>query len=132
MREAHLAAQADMTLCSVVPREPWEYGRIIKDADGQVVDVVEERDCTPEQRAIRELNAGYYVFNRPQVWDVLDSLGNTNRAGEYYITDMARAYATRGGKVIAVEAPEEVAVGVNTPEQLEQIEAVLSARAAGA
>lgn len=128
LRAAHLAAGADATLLSIVPAEPLEYGRIIYD-NGRIIDVIEERDCTPEQKRLRELNAGFYVFNRPAIWDVLASLSNRNLAGEYYITDVARYYGRRGGKVIAVQAPEELALGVNTPEQLARVGALLQRRA---
>lgn len=128
MRAAHRAQGADMTLASMVPQTPLEYGRVIHGPDGGVVNVIEERDCTPEQAAIRELNIGLYVFNRPRCWELLAGLGSTNAAGEYYITDMAGQYAGRGGRVIAVELPEEAGLGVNTVEQLAQAERLLLAR----
>ena len=128
MRQAHLAAAADMTLVSAVPSQPLEYGRVIHGPDGGVIDVIEERDCSPQQKALRELNLGFYVFNAPAVWPVFESLGNENKAGEYYITDMARAYARRGGRVTAVAVPEIVGSGVNTPEQLAWIDGLLRER----
>lgn len=127
MRAAHVAAAADATLLYVAPEQPLEYGRLIRKDNGEVVDVIEERDCTAEQKRIRELNAGFYVFNAPAVWTALASLSNSNQAGEYYITDVARFYG-RDGKVVAVKAPDEMALGVNTPEQLRQVEATLLGR----
>lgn len=126
----HREAAADASLLYVVPAEPLEYGRLIFGPDGGVVDVVEERDCTPAQKAIRELNAGFYVFNAPAIWTVLDSLRNDNRAGEYYVTDVPRHYGARGGRVIGVAAPAEMALGVNTPEQLQRVETTLLGRGA--
>jgi len=126
----HRAAVADASLLYVVPSQPLEYGRLIFGPDGRVLDVVEERDCTPDQKAIRELNAGFYVFNAPAIWQVLESLRNDNRAGEYYVTDVPRQYGARGGRVIGVAAPAEMALGVNTPEQLQRVEATLLGRGA--
>jgi len=126
----HREAQADASLLYVVPSEPLEYGRLVFGPDGGVLDVVEERDCTPEQRAIRELNAGFYVFNAPAIWQVLESLRNDNHAGEYYVTDVPRHFGARGGRVIGVAAPAEMALGVNTPEQLQRVEATLLGRGA--
>jgi bifunctional UDP-N-acetylglucosamine pyrophosphorylase/glucosamine-1-phosphate N-acetyltransferase len=128
LRTTHLAHDAEMTLASMVPAQPYEYGRVIHGADGYVVDIVEERDCTPAQRVLRELNVGMYVFNRPAVWRVFAELGNANKAGEYYITDMARHCAQRGGRVVAVEVDEETGLGVNTVEQLAHVEELLLAR----
>jgi len=130
MRDRHVADGAAMTLTSTVPAKPLEYGRVIRGADGFVLDIVEERDCTPEQAAIRDLNVGFYVFEAPGVWPVLESLGSTNAAGEYYITDMARAYSRQGGRVTAVQVPEVVGCGVNTPEQLAHIDGLLRSRGA--
>lgn len=113
---------------TMTPAVPLEYGRILRDADGWVVDTVEERDCTPEQRAIRELNAGFYAFWAPEIWSVLGSLGSDNQAGEYYITDVARYYGRRGERVAGVRADETVCLGVNTPEQLARAEALLLER----
>lgn len=131
LREQHVAQRADATLLTITPERPLAYGRVIHGPDGLVVDVVEERDCTDEQKALRELNAGFYVFNAPAVWDGLASLGNRNRAGEYYVTDMARYYGRGGGRVVAVEADETVAMGVNTPEQLAAVEDMLQRRLSG-
>jgi len=129
MRAAHEAAQADLTLLYVAPETPLEYGRLIRAESGYVVDIVEERDCTPEQRAIRELNVGSYVFNAPDIWQALAALKNDNKAGEYYVTDVARYYGRGDGRVVAVEAPDDMALGVNTPEQLRRVEQILQARA---
>lgn len=130
LREQHVETGADATLLSVVPAQPLEYGRLIRDETGAIVDVIEERDCTPAQTAIRELNAGFYVFNAPDIWRVLNSLSNDNQAAEYYITDVARHYGRGAGKVMAVEAPAEMATGVNTPEQLREVERILLDRKA--
>ena len=130
MLAQHRAAAADASLLYVTPDEPLEYGRLIRAADGNVTEVIEERDCTPQQKAIRELNAGFYVFNAPAIWQVLESLGNDNLAAEYYVTDVPRHYGARGGKVIGVAAPAEMALGVNTPEQLQRVEATLLGRGA--
>lgn len=115
-------------LVSMIPAEPLEYGRVIRGDDGLVMDTIEERDCTPEQRALRELNAGFYAFWCPEIWQVLESLQCDNQAGEYYITDVARHYGRRGEPVVAVIAPEEVCLGVNTPAQLARAQGLLIAR----
>jgi bifunctional UDP-N-acetylglucosamine pyrophosphorylase/glucosamine-1-phosphate N-acetyltransferase len=131
MRETHVGQGAAMTLTSTVPARPLEYGRVIRDGQGRIQAIVEERDCTSEQAAVRELNVGFYVFDAPGVWPVLASLASNNKAGEYYITDMARSYASRGEKVVSVRVPEQVGSGVNTVEQLAWIEGLLTERQTG-
>ncbi len=128
LREDHVRRQAAASLLYVTPPQPLEYGRLVRQANGDLLDVVEERDCTPEQRQIRELNVGFYLFNAPQIWQVLGSLKNDNRAAEYYITDVPRHYAKQGGTVVPVPAPDAMALGVNTPEQLREVERQLLAR----
>lgn len=134
LRQAHDQARAAAgdapagALVTVVPEQSLPYGRVLRSADGNVVDIVEERDATDEQRALRELNAGFYAFDAPAIWEVLAGIDNVNQQAEYYLTDVPRLIAARGGRVVAVEAPAEVGVGVNTPDQLAEVTALLERR----
>lgn len=125
LRAEHERSGADMVLTTVMPAAPLEYGRVIRDADGAVQGIIEERDCTPEQAAVRELNIGFYVFETPGIWSVLEGLSTANAQGEMYITDTAAAYARAGGRVAAVQVPERIGLGVNTTEQLAAMDALL-------
>lgn len=102
------------------------YGRVIRAADGGFARIVEDKDCTPEERAVRELNAGVYVFEAEPLLEALGSLRQDNAQGEYYLTDVPALLLARGRKVGVCDtcAPEEM-LGVNTPDQLEQVERVL-------
>ena len=99
------------------------YGRILRDESGAFKQVVEDKDCTPEQRQIRELNAGVYVFDCQELLACLNLLKNNNAQGEYYLTDVPALMQERGGKIglCRVELDEQI-IGVNTPEQLETVE----------
>ena len=107
------------TLLSGTTEETLPYGRVLKDENGEFLQVVEDRDCTPEQKAIRELNVGIYAFDCKELLACLDLLRNNNAQQEYYLTDVPALMKQRGGKVsvYAAELNEQI-LGVNTPEQL--------------
>ena len=103
----------------------WDlpYGRILRGEDGAFLGVVEDRDCTPEQKAIRELNVGVYVFDSRKLFAALSQLKNNNAQQEYYLTDVPailRAQWDRVGACCACKGAE--LIGVNTVEQLRMVE----------
>ena len=103
----------------------WDlpYGRILRDEGGAFLGVVEDRDCTPEQKAIRELNVGVYVFDCRKLFDALGKLKNDNAQQEYYLTDVPAILRQEGGKVGACCACHDgELIGVNTVEQLKMVE----------
>ena len=107
------------TLLSGTTEEKLPYGRVLKDESGEFLQVVEDRDCTPEQKAIRELNVGIYAFDCKELLACLDLLRNNNAQQEYYLTDVPALMKQRGGKVSVYTAElNEQILGVNTPEQL--------------
>ena len=99
------------------------YGRILRDENGEFIRVVEDKDCTPEQKAIRELNAGVYAFDCQELLACLELLKNDNAQGEYYLTDVPELMRQRGGKIglCYVELGMQI-IGVNTPQQLQEVE----------
>lgn len=117
------------TLLSGLSQEELPYGRVIRDGDGAFARIVEDRDCTPEEKAVRELNAGVYLFRAPELFEALGHLRCDNAQGEYYLTDVPTWLLERGGKVGVCCActPEEM-LGVNTPAQLEQVERAILRR----
>lgn len=122
-REREGAAAALLT-CEV--EDPRGYGRIVRDASGRFLDIVEERDATPEQKQIHEMNPGLYCF---QVEDLLGALGeltDDNRQGEYYLTDIPRILRRQGERVLAVRSddPGELR-GINDRRQLAEAEVAL-------
>ena len=103
----------------------WDlpYGRILRGDDGCFLGVVEDRDCTPEQKAIRELNVGVYVFDSKKLFAALRQLKNDNAQKEYYLTDVPAILRREGGRVGACCACEGAElIGVNTVEQLQMVE----------
>lgn len=111
------------TLLSGVAEEQLPYGRVIRDEMGSFVKIVEEKDCNPEEKAVRELNAGVYLFRAPELFEALGHLRCDNAQGEYYLTDVPGWLLKQGKKVgICSCCTAEEMLGVNTPAQLEQVE----------
>lgn len=126
--EQHRAQSALLTMLSFRPHSPTGYGRVLRDQEGQVIGIVEERDASPQQRQIGEVNSGIMCIEADWLWEALDQLQPSPVKGEYYLTDLVElAVADRGpGAVLAVEARDErEAWGINNRVQLAQAEAVL-------
>ena len=119
----HLAEQNACTLLSGTSDRGLRYGRVLRDETGVFVRVVEDADCTPEQLAIRELNAGVYVMDAVALRPALRELRPDNAQGELYLTDVPELLKQRGLRVGVCRSayPDEI-LGVNTVEQLEMVE----------
>lgn len=96
----HLDTGAGATVLTAELEDPSRYGRVMRDESGSVLGIVEEKDATPEERAIREVNTGTYCFKR-RVFDLLESVGTENAQGEYYLTDALSAFRREGASVEA-------------------------------
>ena len=86
--EFHKANNSDITVMSTIFNNPTNYGRIIRDTDNSLKCTVEEKDATPEQKAVKEVNAGIYCLNWGKVKTAFSQLKTNNAQGEYYLTDI--------------------------------------------
>lgn len=122
----HLEQGNECTMLSARLPEGGSYGRVIRETDGTFQRIVEARDCTPEQAAVTEVNTGTYVFHIPALLSVLDQLSKDNAQGELYLTDVPALLKARGQRVGLCDtcSPNEM-LGVNTVEQLAQVETLL-------
>jgi len=112
-----------LMICEV--QNPYGLGRIIRQADGSVAKIVEEKDASSEQKAICEVNPGMYIFNE-HVFSLAEQLNNHNAAGEYYITDLVDIYLRAGYGVKPFKvADEREVLGVNNRKQLAEIDTIL-------
>jgi bifunctional UDP-N-acetylglucosamine pyrophosphorylase/glucosamine-1-phosphate N-acetyltransferase len=121
--------QAACLLGTAVLDDPTGFGRIVRDSAGRFLRIVEERDCTPEERAITEINPSCYVFELPELWTALDQIDTSNVQGEYYLTDAPAHLRKMGRKVIALNVlhPDDI-LGVNTRQHLATAEGIMQAR----
>lgn len=94
MLHQHLQRRSVLSLMTTIVDDPTHYGRIIEDAQGQVVAIVEEKDATPEQRKIKKINAGIYCVDVSFLLHTLKGVGSNNKQGEVYLTDIvAKAHS---------------------------------------
>ena len=125
----HRRESAAATLATSVIENPQGYGRIVRDAAGRLARIVEQKDASESERAIREINPSYYCLRADALFDALSQVGNRNASGEYYITDVFGILRDAGRTVAAVDAvPSEDVLSINDPAQLAEVDAILRAR----
>ncbi|WP_309643888.1 bifunctional UDP-N-acetylglucosamine diphosphorylase/glucosamine-1-phosphate N-acetyltransferase GlmU [Phenylobacterium sp.] len=122
------AEGAPLALLGFEPADPLLYGRLIRGADGHVLRIVEAKDCTPEQKAVRACYAGMLAADRATLFGWLDRVTNDNAKGEYYLTDIVGLATAEEAMVRAAFAPESAVMGCDTPMQLSQAEAIFQHR----
>ena len=126
---AHRTAENAATALSIESARDLPYGRLVKDDEGNLLEVVEAADATDEQLAIRELNASIYAFAAPDLWRAVEGLDARNAQGELYLTDTIRQLAQAGRPVGShLTADAAVAEGVNTRADLAHAAALLRDR----
>ncbi len=129
--ELHRKEANGATVLSAILEDATGYGRIIRDAEGNFVKIIEHKDATEDELLVKEVNSGMYVFNSEALSASLELLSNDNAAGEYYLTDTIALIKKIGLKVSAMpltgNAIDEIR-GVNTPEQLKEAEEIMISR----
>ena len=129
--DLHRRTHAAASLATAVLEDASGYGRIWRDAQGRFKAIVEQKVCTPEQLAIREVNPSYYCFNTAGLFSSLARVTRNAVSGEYYLTDTLELLLKDGKRVEVVEAvPPEDVLSINTPEDLAKVDALYRARGA--
>jgi UDP-N-acetylglucosamine diphosphorylase/glucosamine-1-phosphate N-acetyltransferase len=127
--EKHRVSGASATLATAVIDDPTGYGRIVRDGAGRFVAIVEQKNCTPEQLAIREVNPSYYCFDAKALFGALPRVTRNALTNEYYLTDVPALLMRGGQRVEVLEAvPAEDVLSINTPEDLARVDAIYRAR----
>jgi UDP-N-acetylglucosamine diphosphorylase/glucosamine-1-phosphate N-acetyltransferase len=131
--DAHNAAAATVTIGTTVvdtytgDQEVFNfYGRVIRNENNRVDRVVEYKDATEAERAVKEVNVSYYCFSADWLWKNIDSLGNNNAAHEFYLTDIVHIARAEGKNIEACILPNPECLGINTKEQLDQVEKAIN------
>lgn len=119
----------DAVVISADVEDPSGYGRIVRDSSGSFKRIVEHRDASKDEKNIKEINSGMYIFSAEKLADALQLLKNDNDQGEYYLTDTLEIILAKGHKVgvYKVQDSNEV-LGANDREQLEMLASILERR----
>lgn len=127
--EAREASSAAAVVLTMVPPDPHGYGRIVRDARGALIGIVEQKDCNEHERALTECNSGVYCFGVTELLAHLDDLSTDNAQGEYYLTDVVRLCRDEGLVVEALVCEDQTeALGVNSRIQLAEATALMQRR----
>lgn len=125
----HRSQGAQGTLATSVIENPDGYGRIVRDGSGGFVSIVEQKDATPEQLAIREVNPSYYCFDAGSLFDALARVERNGSSGEYYVTDVPEILLGDGGRIEVIDAvPPEDVLSINTGEDLREVDRIYRSR----
>jgi bifunctional UDP-N-acetylglucosamine pyrophosphorylase/glucosamine-1-phosphate N-acetyltransferase len=127
--DAHAAVDRAVTVLTAEVEDPFGYGRILRDASGDVTAIVEEKEASPEQAAVREINSGVFAFDGAFLADALGRIGNDNAKGEYYLTDVVHI-ARAEGRTVGAHRIDDVmqTEGANDRAQLAGLAAELNRR----
>jgi bifunctional UDP-N-acetylglucosamine pyrophosphorylase/glucosamine-1-phosphate N-acetyltransferase len=123
--ETHHAAQAAATIVTAMVDRPYGYGRIVRTA-GKIARIVEERDASPAERAIKEINSGIYAFDLAPLWDALRSIAPKNAQAEFYLTDLVGIYRRRKLPVetLVLQSADETR-GINSRSELAEVSRIV-------
>ena len=129
--DAHRRGEAAATVLSAELADPTDYGRIVRDAEGRVEAIVEEKTATPEQRAIREVNSSIYSFTLARLWPALAAVRPSNAHRELYLTDAIALLRQSNERVLGqIAADANEILGCNTRASLSDVDRIFRARKA--
>ena len=121
LRDEQARASAAVTVLSIEPPGPLPYGRVLRDEEGNLRAIVEERDASADELAVRELNTSIYLFATEDLWPALESLERDNAQGELYLTDAVGEIVADGKRGAVYRAPDPiVGLGINNRAELAQ------------
>jgi bifunctional UDP-N-acetylglucosamine pyrophosphorylase/glucosamine-1-phosphate N-acetyltransferase len=115
----HQKKGSDATILTVIFKNPLPYGRIIRNKQGRVTRIIEEKDASPAERLIKEVSTSHYCFKAEKVLPLLSKIRNNNVKKEYYLTDIIELLYKRGGKIDTIPVRDPLVLfGINTRSDL--------------
>jgi UDP-N-acetylglucosamine diphosphorylase/glucosamine-1-phosphate N-acetyltransferase len=128
-REFHNSSGATATVMTTEFDDPTGYGRIIKDKNGDILKIVEQKDANDSEKAVKEINSGVYIIDKDSLFESLKHISSDNASREYYLTDVVQVLKSQNKKVstFLIDDNSEIQ-GINTVEQLMQAESIMNAR----
>ena len=122
IKDEHIKEDRNATVITATLDDPTGYGRIIRNQNGDLLKIVEEKDCTTDEKKIKEWNPGIYIFKIPQLFSELKRIKSNNAANEYYLTDVIELIKENSPvQAKKINDPSEV-IGINTTTQLNSLE----------
>ena len=112
----------DAVILTMIPKDPFGYGRVIKNDSGLATEIIEEKDASTEQKKINEVFTGIMITKGEILLSSLDEVNNNNAAGEYYLTDVIKIASKKGVKINPIVVEETEVLGANTKSELHEIE----------
>lgn len=126
---SHRDSGAAATVLTAILEDPSGYGRILRDAQGHVVGIVEQKDASEQQQEIKEISSGIYIFQKRPLFQGLKHITQENAQKEYYLTDVFQYFWRKGLPVRAVPANDPIEIGgINTLQQLDEARAEYARR----
>jgi len=123
----HFTSHATLTFLPAISEQPSDFGRVVRDTDGRVREIVEVKRASEKQKCITEVNSGVYCFDRSWLWPALHALPR-NASGEYYLTDLVAIASSQGYKIATVSGTFDETIGINDRVQLAAAERLLRMR----
>jgi len=127
--QIHRESDSDCTFLTTILENPTGYGRVIRNDENKVKEIVEELNATEEQKRIKEINAGVYIFKSDNLFYALKKIEMNPVKKEYYLTDIIKIFNKENKKISTYTTPEpDETIGINTPEDLKKVEEYLKRR----
>ncbi len=123
----HITSRATLTFLTAIAEQDSDFGRIVRDADGRVLEIIEVKRATEEQKRIKQVNSGVYCFDGSWLWPALQELPK-NASGEYYLTDLVSIASSQGCKIVTIAGTLDETIGINNRVQLAAAEHLVRQR----
>jgi bifunctional UDP-N-acetylglucosamine pyrophosphorylase/glucosamine-1-phosphate N-acetyltransferase len=128
----HRTKKAKATVLTAIVEDPSGYGRIIRNKNGMVQKIVEDKDASADEKNVKEINTGTFCFDCKSLFSVLDKITPDNKQKEYYLTDALKLLKEKNLPIWAVVAPNPLeTLGINSQEELEKMEEILLEKSSG-